>query len=236
MKISTSNQIGQTLVETVVGIFVLTVGISTAIGLANSVFISTASAVKQLQAVGLAREGVEAVFSMRATNWLRSPLGTCYDYQAPNSQTGAACRNLWRDPANGSGTTSDGVYDMRGAAAPGRAYTLRTDYTAVDTADYWQFTYQPGATPDYRLYYDSTAATGVLYTTNSGVGQPSDYYRQIVIEEDTSVPYNQNVGPRLKVYSRVWWVDRGCKPSTTWPTSGNCRIEFVTYLTNWRNF
>lgn len=220
--------------ETVVGIFVLTVGISTAIGLANSVFISTTSAVKELQAVGLAREGVEAVFSMRATNWLRTPLGVCYDYQTGTNV--AACRNLWRDPANGGGTSADGVYDIQGTGVGGRSYTLRTDYTTPDSQDYWQFTYQAGANPDYRLYYDPAATTGILYTTNSAVGTPSGYYRQILIQEDGVAPYNQNVGPRLKVSSRVWWTDRGCPQSATWPTSGGCRVELVTFLTNWRNF
>lgn len=229
------NQKGQTLVETVVGIFVLTVGISTAIGLANSVFISTTSAVKQLQAVGLAREGIEAVFSMRATNWLRSSLGSCYDY--PTGTNIAACRDLWLNPADNGGTTSDGLYDIRGSGVGGRSYTLRTDYSVADAGEYWQFVYQPGANPDYKLYYDPTATTGVLYTTNSGVGAPSGYYRQILIEEDTVAPYDQaTIGPRLKVSSRVWWTDRGCTPSATWSTAGKCRVELVTFLTNWRNF
>lgn len=228
------NQKGQTLVETVVGIFVLTIGISTAIGLANSVFISTTSAVKQLQAVGLAREGIEAVFSMRATNWLRAALGPCYDY--PTGTNGAACRNSWLNPVGNSGTT-DGLYDIRGTGVGGRPYTLRTDYTAADAGEYWQFVYQPGANPDYKLYYDPTAATGLLYTTNSAAGAPSGYYRQILIEEDTVPPYDQaTIGPRLKVSSRVWWTDRGCATSATWPTTGNCRVELVTFLTNWRNF
>lgn len=226
---------GQTLVETVVGIFVLTVGISTAIGLANSVFISTSSSVKELQAVGLAREGIEAVFSMRATNWLKGALVGCYDY--PTGTNGAACRGLWRDPANGSGSLTDGVYDIQGTGAAGRSYILSTDHTKSDNQDYWQFTYQAGANPDYRLFYDSAATTGILYTTNSAVGVPSGFYRQILIQEETLAPYDQaSIGPRLKVSSRVWWTDRGCPQSATWPTSGGCRVELVTFLTNWRNF
>lgn len=221
--------------ETVVGIFVLTVGISTAIGLANSVFISTTSAVKELQAVGLAREGIEAVFSMRATNWLRASLGVCYDYQTGTNV--AACRDFWRDPANGGGSLTDGVYDIQGTGVGGRSYTLSTDHTTSDAQDYWQFAYQLGANPDYRLFYDPAATTGILYTTNAGVGTPSGFYRQIVIQEDTASPYDQaSIGPRLKVSSRVWWTDRGCPQSETWPSTSGCRVELVTFLTNWRNF
>lgn len=234
------SQRGQTLVETVVGIFVLTIGISTAIGLANSVFISTAGAIKQLVAVGLAREGVEAVFNMRATNWLKTTLGQCYDYTS-GSSTGASCRDLWLSPGT-STNLNDGMYDIQGAGVGGRSYTLVTSYTALDTADYWQFTRQVGGNINYRLNFDVAASTGVLYTTNVNIGVPSDYYREIVIEEETTSPYgstgiyDKNIGPRLKIRSRVWWTDRGCAASATWPTSGKCRIELLTYMTNWRNY
>jgi hypothetical protein len=115
---------------------------------------------------------------------------------------------------------------------------------------YWQFTAQAScATNSYRLNYDASATKGFYTTSNGGV--PSDYYRQIVLVEQTGSSftdvtgatspavgyYQASVGSRLKVISRVWWNDRSCPQATTWAaTSPKCRVELVSYLTNWRNY
>lgn len=219
------NSKGQTLVETVVGIFVLTVGISTALGLAVSMFNASTSAVKQVVGAGLAREGAEAVFNIRATNWLKGQtVGTCYNYSNPGGND-AVCHQDWLNPG------TSGSYNISAAGS----YTIDQNTTGNDTQNYWILNVQ-GASPNYRLYYDAAASTGVLYKTSAASAVPSDYYREIVIALETPAYYQASIGNRLKVTSRVWWNDKGCPTSATWPSSGKCRIELVTYLTNWRNY
>jgi type II secretory pathway pseudopilin PulG len=235
-----NSESGQTLVETVVGVFVLAVGISTALGLAVSIYNASSSAIKQVLGAGLAREGAEAVFNMRATNWLKGQLvQTCYNY-ANAPATDAYCHQDWLNPG------VVGTYNL--TAGTGKCYTL--DFDPSTPTAYWQFTAQAScATNSYRLNYDASATKG-FYTT-SNVGVPSDYYRQIVLVEQTGSSftdvtgatspavgyYQASVGSRLKVISRVWWNDRSCPQATTWAaTSPKCRVELVSYLTNWRNY
>ncbi len=223
---------GQTLVETVVGVFVLTIGISTALGLAVSLFTASSSAVKQVVAAGLAREGVEAVFNMRNTNWLKSQLANnCYNYVNPSGND-ANCYVDWLSiPGNPAGT-----YNLLPPGGVG-SYILDSVSTSTDAQGYWTFTRQT-TNPNYRLYLDAAAASGVFYKTTSAGATPSDYFREIYLETQTSPSYYQaSIGPRLKVASRVWWIDKGCPEVSTWSAAlPKCRIELVTYLTNWKNY
>lgn len=225
-----SHSQGQTLVETVVGIFVLTIGISTALGLAISMFNASTSAVKQVIGAGLAREGVEAIFNMRATNWLKGSLvNTCWNY--PTNTSDASCHRDWLRPESSPGVLTAGAYDL----SVGGSYTVDQTPTSTDSQSYWNL-YPQGGSPNYRLYYDASASTGLLYKTTAASAVPSEYYREVVLTLETPSYYQASIGNRLKVTSRVWWDDKGCPSSSTWPTSGKCRIELVTYLTNWRNY
>lgn len=226
-----TNNRGQTLVETVVGIFVLTIGISTALGLAISMFNASTSAVKQVIGAGLAREGVEAIYNMRATNWLKGSLvNTCWNY--PTSTSDALCHRDWLRPESSPGVLVTGAYDISVAGS----YTLDQNPTSTDSQSYWTL-YAQGGNPNYRLYYDASASTGLLYKATASGAVPSDYSREIVLALETPAYYQATIGYRLKVTSRVWWNDRGCPGATTWAqTVPKCRIELVTYLTNWRNY
>lgn len=222
-------QAGQTLVETVVGIFVLTVGISTALGLAVSMYNASSSAVKQVVGAGLAREGVEAVFNMRATNWLKGVASTnCYNYTDPAGST--VCHADW---LTGSGGAS---YALNPTGGP-RSYTVDVNKDATDAQSVWTLTQQPVGNPQFRLYYDDDISSGVLYKTSNASAVPSDYFREIVLETQPFVATGgAALQDRLKVTSRVWWNDKGCPQTATWPSSGKCRIELITYMTNWRNY
>src|SRR5579864_7113651 len=78
MKIAVDQkQSGQTLIETVVAIFVLVTGLITAASLAISSFQSTDLASKQIIATALARQGVEAVKNIRDSNWQNGTLADC---------------------------------------------------------------------------------------------------------------------------------------------------------------
>ncbi len=85
----------QTLIETLAAIFILTMGVTAGVGLANFVLGSSTSITNQVIATGLAREAVEAVKSMRDTNWLQAnTINTdCYNFSGGTSD--GPCYRNW---------------------------------------------------------------------------------------------------------------------------------------------
>ncbi|HYF05355.1 MAG TPA: hypothetical protein VEA59_04250 [Patescibacteria group bacterium] len=102
-------QNGQTIIETMVAIFILVTGIFAVLALATDSFASTSNIKNQIIATGLVREGIEVVKNMRDTNWLNSQVSDCYNY----STTHAAprCHQDWLRP----GVSEDyGFYNIQG--------------------------------------------------------------------------------------------------------------------------
>jgi len=238
-----ANQEGQTLIETVIAIFILTSGITAALGLAIFVFASSDKVTKQMIAVGLAREGIEAVKNMRDTNWLRQ---TSIDTDCYNPKTlanNAKCYKSWIeetfciDPDNNNGKACNG-------SAITQNYYLGLN---PGIADYWVISKLKDS-DNYGLDFDTNISgpnfKGFYPPSNSTNGS-ADFFRKIVITKDDGIaqygsgpnnPFNKNTGPRLKVQSQVWWTDKKCPKVLNWPGIGNCSVELQTYLTNWKDF
>jgi hypothetical protein len=87
---------GQTLIETLAAIFILTMGVVAGVGLADYALGSSTSITKDVIGTGLAEEGVEIVKNMRDTNWLQAgPINTnCYDFSNPSANDGS-CYKTW---------------------------------------------------------------------------------------------------------------------------------------------
>lgn len=223
------NQKGQTIIETVIGIVILIMGITASVGLATFALNSTSNVTKQLVATGLAREGVEALRNMRDTNWLQSAdlRANCYNFQVPSANN-AACYGDWMTA----------FYDLNPSG--GNCCVLDISTTATDEKNYWQLGNSSGpASQRYLLYFDATAASGLLYTPQSGGGRvATEYRRKIVVTPYSTGPYydKSGVGPRLQITSTVWWEGKGCASSDDVPLDKKCAVELVTYLTNWRNY
>lgn len=82
LKKQKTKYLGQTLIETMVALFILSMGVSSAVGLSIYAFGSSNTILNQIIGTGLAREGIEAVRNMRDTNWLNDSLITngCYNF------------------------------------------------------------------------------------------------------------------------------------------------------------
>lgn len=236
------NQKGQTLIETVIAIFILISGITAALGLAIFAFTSSQNIASQMIAVGIAREGIEVVKNMRDTNWLQDLLNnTCY-----NPKTGlnndADCYPNWLSEQ----------FDINPIGNPGSEYfKLRIE----NTANYWDLNNE-NCLPSCRfgLNFDSNISGpnfwGFYTFSGSGVthtSATSDFARKITLVEDDGValygngadnPFNKDgdKGYRLKVTSQVWWADKKCPRANDWPGLGRCSVELNTYLTNWKNY
>ncbi len=227
MKNKKLNQKGQTLIETLVAAFILTMGISAALGLAQYSLHATSDIKQRIIAIGLAREGLEAVKNIRDTNWLQGTVeSTCYNFQSGefNGQHNANCYTNWLNPK------TDYSYNISSSGTYALWFDTSDDYRfwqLVPTNDFG-LNYSPGKTSK-GLYFAEPNVT--VSTSNSGFG------RAITISTENGVfPFDQDTGGRLTVTSEVWWHDTKCPISDSIPTNPNCKIKLQTYLTNWKTF
>ncbi len=212
------SQKGQTLIETMVAIFILVIGLGSAIALANYSYQAQDSSSKQVLAAALARQAVEAVTNMRDTNWLNDTLVDCSsDYGQPAGSGAQFCYKNWLFAVYALGSGS--------AGSTGINYAL--NYNNSNN------TFSLGANPaNFNLYYNS--ATG-SYTTN-GADLPTVYSRLVNLVQDQSAPFS-SAEPRLIITVTVWWYDHLC-PKASDPSAlpPSCKVTLVNYLTNWRNY
>lgn len=204
-----NNQLGQTLIETLVAIFILITGLISAITLAVYSYKSIDNSSKQIIGASLASEAIEAVKNMRDTNWLNDTFVDC----SADLGSGQKCYANWQ--GTGANKLSSGNYAV--------------DFSSAGGSGAWVLTRTPAS---YVLNYDSS--TGQYHTGGSGIA--SVYSRSVNIVEETATPYT-TLNPRLKVTATVWWNSKDCAvtgdPSTL---SNNCKVTLVSYLTNWKNY
>lgn len=208
---------GQTLIETIVAIFVLTTGLASGLALAIFVFGSSSDVSEQVIATSLAREGVEAVRRMRDSNWLQGTLSSCDDLG-----TGQACYSNW--------LTSP--FDITGAVGAGKEYRLHIR-DSVAGPRYTLLAGGPTAT--YRLYQRST---GLIH--HNPTGTPLNFFRKInIIYLETTGDYSAT-SPKVLVRSVVWWHGRNCPELTYYDVDTgvqtDCRAISEEILTNWKNY
>jgi len=233
-------QLGQSIIETMVAVFVLVMGITAALGLANYSFGASSNIAKQIIGMGLAREGLEAVKNMRDTNWLKGTKYTdCYNYV-----TGGTTGTCYKDWLTQGAITPEQGYNLSPGATPATA-TYVLDYLKLSVQsdkNYWQLTqdnsnFALDADPNLYIKDPLLIGTGKFYYPSGSTKGTSDYYRRITIATDNSKqPYNQaSIGPRVIVTSDVWWKDKKCPAVDTWELSKTaCRVRLQMYMTNWR--
>lgn len=213
-KVATKTQLGQTLIETLVAIFIIITALITAASLAYFSLRSNDNSSRQIIGAALAREALEAVKNMRDSNWQAGTLSDC----SAQMGAGQSCYTNWL----GSGAT---------ALAQGD-YSL--DFNPTTNA--WVLTSNPVTAPNYQLNYNSSNNTYSYPATSN----PSGFFRRVNITYDTAAPYSASM-PRVIVSVMVWWTSRQCPAISgdngTWTTlSANCKIFLQSHLTNWRNY
>lgn len=239
---------GQTLIETIVAIFVLTTGLASGLALAVYSFGASSDISERIVATGLVREGTEAVRFMRDSNWMGDTLRDCDDINS-----GQRCYRNWLDQ----------VFNIRPGGSPnGEDYRLRVSTIANRVApclarENAKFCLQrsPGGPPAdyYRLYHVTAPVFRERITPDPSVSfgdtawSPTNFFRKITLFRwNTDPPYSLG-SPLLLVRSIVWWHGKGCNNSLTdWNASHQnpplqtedtrCKVISEEFLTNWKNY
>lgn len=205
---------GQTLIETVVALFVLVTGLAAGLSLAAFSFGATSDISEKITATGLAREGLEAVRRMRDSNWLAGNLTDCGG--------GEFCYATWLN--------EPGKYNLSGTTGSGLEYHLFFN-PASSTNKLTLSSANPSS--NFRLY--EQVGGGWSHTVTAA---PTIFFRKInIIYTDTNSPYSAT-SPLVLVRSTVWWHGKSC-PTVTYvasPSDTSCKIISEEYLTNWKNY
>lgn len=209
-------QSGQSLIETVTAIFILTTGLSAGLSVAVYSFGASSDVTEKIAATGVAREGIESVRRARDSNWLTA--GNPSDCGG-----GVLCYPAW--------LTSPYDISVPGGIA-GSARDFRLVFNPGSSSNKWTLTPAVG-NPDYRLYVQSGG--GLSHTSSADA---TNLFRKITLTyESASSPYTFT-SPLVRVRSAVWWQGRGCPNITDLVnlTDTNCKIVSEEYLTNWKNY
>ncbi len=208
---------GQTLIETIVAIFVLTTALVAGVGLAIYAFSISEASQNEIIATNLAREGVEVMRMMRDSNWLASDAaGGAWDLTACADIASKLCY-----PSSFVGPT----YNI---ANSGSAGNMRITFNPA--ANSWGL----DTTANYNLYLQADGT----YMSNLGTIN-SVFARMINVTLNATAPYT-GPNPELIIKSVVVWRGKGC---TTFATTQNlltlstkCRIVVEDHLTNWKDY
>lgn len=204
-----NSQSGQTIIETLVAIFILVTALISAVGLATYSLRSAGNSSQQIIATTLARESIEGIKNKRDTNWLipNPGLASC----DTEIGVGQQCYRNWLGVGQNKLDPGNYAFDF------------------VPSSNDWKLISNPSS---YVLRYNPS--TGAY--SNDGAGSNSIFSRKVNITHDTSSPYTAE-SPRVIVTSTVWWVGRQC-PSTNDPSTlpASCKIVLEMHLTNWKNY
>ncbi|MBI4363229.1 MAG: prepilin-type N-terminal cleavage/methylation domain-containing protein [Candidatus Doudnabacteria bacterium] len=213
-----NKQSGQTLIETIVAIFVLTLALSGGVALAIYALSNSARSFSQIVATNLAREGIEVARAMRDSNWLASDAkgNPPWDLTACADIGGRLCY-----PRAYDGVAGYNNYNIRSGS-------YRAEFSEQDKT--WALA--SNASANFGLYLQGNG----LYNHNQN--GPMLYARKIKITENTASPYtNQNSNSELIVQSIVGWVGKNCTAMTNEdPETTNCKLVLEEHMTNWKDY
>lgn len=213
----TNSESGQTLIETILAIFVLTTALTTGVGLAIYAMKATNVSQNEVIATSLAREGVEVVRMMRDSNWLADDVkGGSYDL------TLCADINSWCFPKAYQKVPSYNNYDLN-------AGNQRLVFNSGNN------TWDLNNGNNYYLYLEPDGSYGTTANGNSR------FARMINITFNSNAPYtNQNSNQEMIVKSVVAWRGKDCTDFASnqdlLTLSTSCRVIVEEDMTNWKDY
>jgi type II secretory pathway pseudopilin PulG len=248
MNLTKSSQSGQSLIETIVAIFILVTALIAGVGLALYAVANASTNRNQIVANNLAREGIEVFRMMRDSNWLAAQddpqildLTNC-TYPNPPPDDVRPCYPETFARSGGGG--SQFVFD------PNSTHIFRFSNGEWSQNQAIMYTYILCQQADGSFDHALNPAFG------SPCAIPTRYARSITVQAgDTSPPYTPastnptaaaGHSPEIVVQSTVVWQGRNCTP---FPTSAfilltfhpetfvtKCKVQISEHLTNWKDY
>jgi len=224
MKTLTKNQTleaGQSLIETIIAIFILTTALTASLGVAIYAFSASTNSQNEIVASNLAREGSEVVRIMRDSNWLAGDAkGGEWDLQGCSDIADRLCF-----PRTYQKVPSYNDYDLDSG-------NQRAIFDSEDQA----WTLDSNGPLNFDLYLQPDGS----YNHTSSSATPS-FARMININFNSAAPYtNENSNQEIIVKSVVAWRGKGC---ATFAATANlltlstpCKIVVEEHLTNWKDY
>ncbi len=256
----TNTQSGQTLIETIVAIFILTTALATGLGLAIYATSQSTKTKDQIVAVNLAREGLEVARMFRDSNWLAAadstpgvdPLTSC-TYPNPNGNgNGGPQRSCYPDafykPFADFGTETTATANVNNFRVGADNSTIGWAWDVRNGSENYLLCLQS----DGSYQHNDINASGL--PCNLGDATARFARRVYVINGSTSAPYTagstnnppssgaSSHSPEKVVYAVVIWQGKGCPVFTS--VAANDPLSFVTtckmtleeHLTNWKDY
>ncbi len=204
-------QRGQSLIETIVAIFILTSSLIGGLGLTIYAFSGSTNSQNEFLASNLAREGVEVIRTIRDSSWLSG-----------DKQGGAADLQTCADI--GSKLCYPQAYSGINAG------NQRIVFDTLTSS--WALVSNP---VNYNLYLQ---ADGTYSSVTNGA---SVFGRMINISFNSNAPYtNQNSNQEMIVKSVVAWRGKGCTSFTSTDNlltlSTPCKTVVEEHMTNWKDY
>jgi len=195
----------ESLIETLVAVFVLALSATAALGLMVSTMKTVDSVQDRVVAINLAREGLEAVRNVRESNWLEHSRER-RDYW--NCLGMSNCDN-----------DKDLIQNNTNYIVDFDSDTFRWQLTEKPTALDLEDDTLASSNKDYLLFLEDFGDNGRFYTHNDNLGNAKEsiFYRQITtryLDTDEDV---------MEVKSRVEWHVDGNRVA---------HVELTTYLTD----
>lgn len=225
------SQAGQSLIETIIAIFILVSALSAGLGMAIFALNASASDKNTIIATNLAREGLDVARLMRDTNWLAGG--------QPSS-----CADLGGQPCFPDAFTGP-AYNFN-LPAPGATPSITSTRIDFDPVNHrWENLNDLDNQEDYWLCLQSDGT----YQGNRNSGTPacsaatSNFVRRLRITTRSGTSLNYSTTDRdnmeVIVQSIVQWKGKRCptiNTSNLTEASGPCKIVVEERLTNWKDY
>jgi hypothetical protein len=223
-------QSGQTLIETIVAVFVLATALTSALGMSIFALNSSISARNYVIASNLAREGVDVVRMMRDTNWLSAgaagPPSACADIGSRPCYPTAFSGPTFNLNLPDNGALGNDFYRMR--------FTPATRTWVADRRN-GNETYFLCLMADGTYAHNDTGGSGIICGGSQFARRVRLATRQgTAFEYSLTDPDNQEV----IVQSIVQWSGKNCPviPSNITNTPARCKVIVEERLTNWKDY
>ncbi len=184
---------GETLVEVLISVVVLTTVLTSAFLVLSRAVKANIDVKNRIIAINIAREGIEAVRNIRDSNWLRFSGDRRNKWLCVNGET--PCEEM----ATGFYTIE---FKSEDQDSPEEFILTDVANTSALNLDIESYKYYQ----DFRLYIDKDTGR---YTYETVENSPTIFYRQIELEVDDNVETPGGDRKKLKVISRVGWMEEG---------------------------